>query len=146
MEQPVVDHGLGGRIRVAGEPVFPLATGQGFVAEDLSPTIEDWLKRNEAVVTGFRRSRRPLGLHPLLMGIAESPGSASWPQRSEEFHQNRVSLSQDAAGKSSGRTRLLNLFGSFQEIRQFPTRKRSQHFHQRSLQQFRLVGHQHPGG
>ena len=49
MEQPVVDHGLGGCIRIAGEAVFPLATGQGFVAEDLSPTIEDRLKRNKAV-------------------------------------------------------------------------------------------------
>ena len=78
MEQPVVDHGLGGGVRVAGEPVFPLATGQGFVAEELSPTIEDRLKGNEAVVTGFTGRRRPAGLQPSIMGIAEFP--ASLPQ------------------------------------------------------------------
>ncbi len=71
MKHPVANHHLRCRVGVSSELVIPSGTRQCFVAEDLSPTIEDRLERKKAVVTGIRARRRPRRLHPVSKAIAQ---------------------------------------------------------------------------
>src|SRR5215469_11987651 len=88
MKHRIANHRLRCHVGISCEPIVPSRTRQGFIAEDLSLTIEDRLERKKAVVIGVRARHRPRRLHPVSKVIAPPWSLTVWPRGTEDVQDS----------------------------------------------------------